>query len=137
MNILHNLDPGRGSGPLNFSHGMFPEQWKTANDPSPQEGLKSDPSKYRPISLLTIISKVMEIAVHRQLQAYLRHNLISNKQYGFRPNHSTADLLTVLSQTWNNIQDKGDEVCIVALDIKGAFDQVWHNVLCASSQQRA
>lgn len=92
---------------------------------------KSDPSKYRPLSLLTMISKVMESAVHRQLLAYLlHHNLISNKQYRFRLNLRTADLLTVLSQTWNNIQDKGDEVCIVELDIKGAFDQVWHNGLC-------
>ena len=93
---------------------------------------KSDPSKYRPISLLTVISKVMESSVHKQLQRFLLcHNLISSKQYGFRQNHSTADLLTVLSQTWNNILDKGGEVCAVALDIKGAFDQVWHNGLCA------
>ena len=156
-NILRNLDPGRATGPdeiptrvlkecaaelaspfsrlfqLLFSRGSFPDQWKTARViPIHKRDSKSDPSKYRPISLLSVISKVMESSVHKQLQRYLlRHNLISNKQYGFRPNHSTADLLTVLSQTWNNILDKGGEVYAVALDIKGAFDQVWHNGLCA------
>lgn len=112
---------------------MFPKQWKTARViPIRKRDSKSDPSKYHPISLLIVISKVMESSVHKQLQGYLlRHDLISNKQYGFRPNHSTADLLTVLSQRWNNILDKGGEVYAVALDIKGAFNQVWHNGLCA------
>ena len=156
-NTLRNLDPGKASGPdeiptrvlkecaaelasplsrlfqLFFSHGLFPDQWKTARViPIHKRDSKSDPSKYRPISLLSVISKVMESSVHKQLQKYLlHHDLISNKQYGFRPNHSTADLLTVLSQTWNNTLDKGGEVYVVALDIKGAFDQVWHNGLCA------
>ena len=118
---------------LLFSHGLFPDQWKTARViPIHKRDSKSDATKYRPISLLSVISKVMESSVHKQLQRYLlRHELISNKQYGFRPSHSTADLLTVLSQTWNNTLDKGGEVYAVALDIKGAFDQVWHNGLCA------
>ncbi|CAJ1069817.1 hypothetical protein Bbelb_118400 [Xyrichtys novacula] len=156
-NILRKLDPGKATGPdeiptrvlkectaelasplchlfqLLFSRGLFPDQWKTARViPIHKRDSKSDPSKYRPISLLSVISKVMESSVHKQLQGFLlRHDLISNKQYGFRPNHSTADLLTVLSQTWNNILDKGGEVYAVALDIKGTFEQVWHNVLCA------
>ncbi|CAJ1050811.1 hypothetical protein Bbelb_118400 [Xyrichtys novacula] len=156
-NILRKLDPGKATGPdeiptrvlkecaaelasplcplfqLLFSRGLLPDQWKTARViPIHKRDSKSDPSKYRPISLFSVISKVMESSVHKQLHGFLlRHDLISNKQYGFRPNHNTADLLTVLSQTWNNILDKGGEVYAVALDIKGAFNQVWHNGLCA------
>jgi len=154
-NILRNLDPAKATGPdeiptkvlrecaaelasplsrlfqILFSHCLFPKQWKNARViPKHKRDSKSDPTNYRPISLLSVLSKVMESSVHKQLQGYLfRHNLISIKQYGFKPNHCTADLLTVLSQTWNNILDKGGEVYIVALDIKGAFDQVWHNGL--------
>ena len=87
---------------------------------------------YRPISLLCIISKVMEAAIHNQLQKYLLGNcLLSHRQFGFRPHHSTADMLTILTQQWSNSLDKGNEVRLIALDIKGAFDKVWHNGLCS------
>lgn len=79
----------------------------------------------------------MEAAVHKQVQNYLlRNNLISSRQYGFRPDHSTADLLTTSSQTWNTFLDKGGEVCVIALDIKGAFDKVWHNGLCVKLRSK-
>ena len=74
----------------------------------------------------------MESIVQSQLQAYLlRNHLISDRQFGFRPHHSTADMLTILSQQWSNTMDRGDEVRLIALDIKGAFDKVWHNGLCS------
>ena len=153
--LLRQLDPAKATGPdlipsrvlkecsaelasplsrlfqLCFDNGVFPSNWKRANVvPIHKRGSKSDPTKYRPISLLCIISKVMESAVSLQLQSYLfQENLVSHRQFGFRPGHSTADLLTIISQKCNNSLDKGDEVCIVALDIKGAFDKVWHNGL--------
>ena len=56
---------------------------------------------YRPISLLCIISKVMESVVQSQLQTYLLDNhLLSDRQFGFIPHHSTADILTILTQNW-------------------------------------
>ena len=118
---------------LCFSNGMFPHQWKIAHViPVHKRNSKSDPSMYRPISLLSNISKVMETIVQIQLQTYLlKYHLISDRQFGFRPHHSTADLLTVLSQQWSNTLDRGNEVRLIALDIKGAFDKVWHNGLCS------
>ena len=76
---------------LCFSKGVFPSQWKTASViPIHKRGLKSNPSMYRPISLLCIISKVMEAVVQKQLQKYLLGNqLISDRQFGFRPHHTT------------------------------------------------
>ena len=92
---------------------------------------------YRPISLLSNISKIMEAVVKDQLQGYLFHNnLVSHRQYGFRPKHSTADLLATLSQKWSNALDRGEEVRLIALDIKGAFDKVWHNGLCAKLKSK-
>ena len=118
---------------LCLSNGVFPSQWKTASvTPIHKRDSKADPTKYRPISLLSNISKIMEAAVQKQLQRYLlSNNLISSRQFGFKPGHSTADLLNILSQKWNNSLDQSDEVCVIALDIKGAFDKVWHNGLCS------
>ena len=94
-------------------------------------------NSYRPISLLSVISKVMEAVVNQQLQRYiLRNNLISHRQFGFRPGHSTADLLNILCQTWNNYLDLREEVCVIALDIQGAFDKVWHHGLMAKLYSR-
>ena len=79
----------------------------------------------------------METAVNKQLQNYLLNNkLISSRQSGFRPHHSTADLLTILAQTWNASLDRSEEVCIVTCDIKGAFDRVWHNGLLAKLRSK-
>ena len=125
--ILRSLKPDKASGPdkvpsrvleecaaelasplcrlfqLCFSKGTFPDQWKTASViPVHKRDSKSDPTnlKYRPISLLSIISKVMETVVNKQLQNHLLNNkLICSRQFGFRPHHSTADLLTILAQT--------------------------------------
>ncbi|KAI8484255.1 hypothetical protein Bbelb_380400 [Branchiostoma belcheri] len=98
---------------------------------------KSNPSMYRPISLLSNISKVMEAVVQTELQKYLlQNNIISDRQFGFRPHHSTADILTILSQHWSNALDNGYEVCLIALDIKGAFDKVWHNGLCSKLRSK-
>ena len=124
---------------LCFANGTFPDQWKTASViPVHKRDSKSDPTKYRPISLLSIIfSKVMESAVNKQLQNHLLTNkLISSRQFGFRPHHSTADLLTILAQTWNASLDRSEEVCIVACDIQGAFDRVWHNGLLAKLRSK-
>ena len=123
---------------LCFAHGTFPNQWKLASVvPVHKRDSKSDPTKYRPISLLSNISKIMEAVVKDQLQGYLFENdLVSHRQYGFRPKHSTADLLATLSQKWSNTLDRGEEVRLIALDIKGAFDKVWHNGLCAKLKSK-
>ena len=56
-------------------------------------------------------------------------NLISSNQFGFRPKHSTLDLLMSTVQKWSNALDVGQEVKVVALDVSHAFDSVWHKGL--------
>ena len=52
---------------------------------------------YRPISLLSVESKVLEKAVHNQLVNYLEsNNLLSRNQYGFQKGHSTQAAVTRL-----------------------------------------
>lgn len=56
----------------------------------------------------------METVVNKQLQnSLLKNELISSKQFGFRPDHGTADLLHILAHTWNASLDRNKEVCIV------------------------
>ena len=74
----------------------------------------------------------MEAAINNRLLVHLLGNdLLSDRQFGFRPHHSTADILTILTQQRSNWLDRGNEVSLIALDIKGAFDKVWHNGICS------
>ena len=116
---------------LSFKTGIVPSEWKCANVvPIYKSGGKSDPNNYRPISLLSIVSKVMEGVINDCLRKHMFGlKLITEHQYGFRPKHSTLDLLTSTTQRWTNALDKGSEVKVVALDISRAFDSVWHSGL--------
>lgn len=112
---------------------MWPEQWKKARvTPIHKKNEKSDPKNYRPISLLSVVSKILEKIIAEQLTNFLdEHHLLSHRQYGFRKGHSTADLLLLLSRNWNDALDAGLNTLVIALDIAGAFDCVWHQGLIA------
>ena len=76
---------------LSISHGIFSKACKVAKlKPIFKEGRKVDPSSYRPISLLPLISKITEKVVHDQTNEFLSaHKILYNYQSGFRTNHST------------------------------------------------
>ena len=86
---------------LSFAR-YLPCAWKSANITAlHKKGAKTDPCNYRPISLLPIISKVMESIIALDIKSFLFSNgLISDHQFGFRPGHSTLDMLLLLSQHW-------------------------------------
>ena len=98
----------------------------------PKKGSKQDPSNYRPISLLPIISKVMESLICDYIRSHLsKHQLLCDTQYVFREKRSTVDMLSYITQWWNNALDTQHEIRVIALDIKKAFDRVWHKGLLA------
>ena len=106
--------------------GVFPSNWKIADVVAlHKKKSRSDPANYRPISLLPILSKLLETVVADRLKPFLRP-LLHYRQFGFRTGRSTIDMLTQLSQNWTNALGKGQEVRAVALDISKAFDKVWH-----------
>ncbi|KAK9688347.1 Reverse transcriptase (RNA-dependent DNA polymerase) [Popillia japonica] len=78
-----------------FAEGRFPDSWKTATVvPIYKRGSQVDVASYRPISILSTFSKVLERAAYDQLMGYLsNHNLICNNQYGFRQQRSTETAL--------------------------------------------
>ena len=81
---------------------------------------------YRPVSLLSVVSKVFEKLVNNGIVDHLEKcGLFSDFQYGFRSSRSTADLLTVVSDRIARAFNRSGATRAVALDISKAFGRVW------------
>ena len=111
--------------------GQFPSQMKLAKVlPIYKGGEKSDPSNYRPISILSTVSKIFEKHVNKHLMAYLnKYKLLHDNQSGFRPKHSCQTALVKLINDWMKCIDKGDLVGALFIDFRKAFDLVDHSIL--------
>ena len=96
-----------------------------------KQGLNhADASSYRPISNLSLLSKLLEHLVAQLLQQYLcTAGLLPTLQSAFRPLHSTETaLLRVLSDILAAV-DRGEFAALVLLDRSAAFDMVDHDIL--------
>ena len=87
-------------------------------------------SNHRPISILPVLSKIIESVMHSQLKHYFNENkLFSTQQYGFRPNRSTE--LAALELMDRNIDNMNKSRCPINIyvDLSKAFDSLDHNIL--------
>ena len=116
---------------LSIITGIFPDEWKLARvSPIYKEGAKSDPNNYRPISVLPVISKLIERVVFDQFYEYLIvHDLLADSHSGFRPRHSTQTALLEATNEWYLNIDNGLINGGLFLDLKKAFDTVDHRDL--------
>ena len=116
---------------LSLSTGTLPNDWVTANIvPVYKKGDKHLSSNYRPISLTSVVVKVMERIIHRQLTTVLESNhLISNYQHGFRRQRSTVTLLLTAVHDWAACLERRHSVHCIFLDLAKAFDSVPHTRL--------
>ena len=116
---------------MSFSTGTFPSILKTANViPVYKKGDNSICTNYRPISLLSNISKIIERLMHNRISFFLLHNsLLYNYQFGFRLNHSTNHALIEITEKIRKACDTGNFACGVYLDLQKAFDTVDHSIL--------
>ena len=93
-------------------------------------GERSTAKNYRPVSLLSVVSKVFEKLVNNRIVDHLEKcGLFSDFQYGFRSSQSTADLLTdllIVSDRIARAFNRSGATRAVALDISKAFDRVLH-----------
>ena len=88
-------------------------------------GERSTGKNYRPVSFLSVVSKVFEKLVNNKTADLLEKcGLFSNFQYGFRSSRSTADLLTVVSDRIARAFNRSGATQAVALDISNASDRV-------------
>ena len=132
LHLLENLDTGKVNGPdnisvhmlkerarrihlfnLSTSKGKFPRLWKTATVvPIPKSSNKHSLSGYRPISLLPIVSKMLENDIHSWIFQHLDdHSPISDAQWGFQGRKSTVTALVAATHDWLTQLDQMFIVC--------------------------
>ena len=120
---------------LFFSHSLssslIPTSFKEAAIiPVFKSGDKSLPSNYRPISLTSVLSKVIEIIIRKQVLTFLSHRgYLNNTQHGFRSGRSClSTLLDVYDNIMHMINNKST-VDMIYLAFSKAFDKVDHGIL--------
>ena len=95
-----------------------------------KKGDKKLASNYRPVSLTSIICKIMEKLIKKKIVDHFnRHNFFSNIQFGFIGGRSTALQLLVVLEHWTIILDKGGDIDAVFTDFMKAFDKAPHKRL--------
>ena len=116
---------------VSLDAGQFPQEWKAAKIiPLYKSGSKTNFDNYRPISVLPIVSKVIEKIVQKQLMNFLDENkLLSTRQFGFGAKISTELAATLLLDDIRRNVDKGQLVGTVFVDLSKAFDTTSHSTL--------
>lgn len=95
-----------------------------------KSGDRTNATNYRPISILPTLSKILERTVHSQLYEYLDVNqILTDKQFGFRPKHSTITALSSFADEVLVNMERGKLCGAVFLDLSKAFDTVDHGIL--------
>ena len=155
INIINTIDESKSSGPssiptkllklvsneispvlseicnLSFEEGIFPDKNKIAKIiPIHKKGSTNDVNNYRPISLLSIFSKIMEKLMASRLNNFLQlHSIIYPSQFGFRAGCSTTHSLVSIIESINKTIEEKKFGCGVFIDLKKAFDTVNHTIL--------
>ena len=114
--------------------GTYPRQLKHAKVvPIHKTGDETDPSNYRPISLLSVFNRKFERLTYKRLKSFIdKNDMFFKSQYGFRKNYCTQHaILDILNKIQSNM-DKKLYSCGIFIDLKKAFDTVDHTVLFAS-----
>ena len=119
-----------------INSGVVPQAWKNANDIAVfKKGNKNDPSNYRPISLTSVASKVLEHIIHSHIMKFFdEHRILTDMQHGYRAKRSTVtQLIYTVNEITKSLND-GTSVHAVILDFEKAFDKVPHQRLLRKLQ---
>ena len=111
-----------------FQEGLVPQDWRIANvTPIFKKGSKSDAGNYRPVSLTSVICKVMESILKDALMNHITTNhILNDSQHGFMSGKSCLTNLLEYLETLTKLIDEGHSVDVVYLDFSKAFDKVPH-----------
>ncbi len=114
---------------LSVSQCYVPLEWRThLITPIHKSGDKSFVNNYRPISLLCVVSKVLERLVYNHLLAFVS-GYLSSAQFGFRQKHSTLQQMLVFLNGIYDSVNNSSQTDAIYLDFRKAFDRVAHNEL--------
>lgn len=121
-----------------ITSSFVPAIWKVGKIiPIPKVKFPRSTSDYRPISILSVCSKILEVILRQQMLSYLNTSAqISDFQSGFRRGHSTAGVLLDITETIRMNLDVGNINALIFLDFCKAFDSVSHGVLVRKLYER-
>ena len=116
---------------LSIMQSKFPTDWKFSKViPLHKKGSKFEKQNYRPVAILSPLSKVFERVVYDQIYSYFHRNKIFNENsHGFRRNRSTHTALLTMYDRWTRAASKGQISGVVLMDLSCAFDLVDHQLL--------
>ena len=111
---------------LSVELSIVPQDWRDANvTPLFKKGSRNQPENYRPISLTSIIGKILESIIKDNLVKHLEsYNLIRDSQHGFRKGRSCLTNLLDFMEVVTQYLDANQPVDLVYLDFAKAFDKV-------------
>ena len=134
--LLHNIElylvkPLTLLAKQTLNSGIFPDKLKIAKViPIFKKGDSTQFTNYRPISLLPVISKVLEKIIYKQLYCFFKeHDLLYESQYGFRTEHSTELAAMELINRLILTMDNNETPLNIYLDMSKAFDTIDHTIL--------
>ena len=148
--IIHLLNPAKVSGPYSvpvellklldnhishplsvlvndsFTTGIFATKLKISKvTPLHKKGSNLDPNNYRPISLLSVFSKIYENVMYARIYKLMENSqLFYPRQFSFRSNHSTNHALISITESIKNSIDNGKFGCGIFLDLKKHLTQL-------------
>ena len=117
---------------MSINSGIVPDEMKFARvGPFFKKNSQLDVSNYRPVSILSIVSKILERSISIQLIDFIKeNNLLYEYQSGFRGSYSTDTCLIHLLDYIKGNTAKGLYTGMIMLDLQKAFDTVDHSILC-------
>ncbi len=110
----------------------WPSQWTLGLIQPIYKGKGDDTEldNFRPITLLSVVSKLFEIVLNRRLAAWVEeHHALSEEQGGFRTKRGCADQLFVLQEALSSRAERKLPTYVAFLDVKSAYDRVWRSGL--------
>ena len=114
-----------------LDEGSLPDDWKKGNITAIyKKGSKANPGNYRPISLTSIICKLLEAIIRDAIVTHMSvNNLFCDQQHGFVPGRSCITQLLTTFEIWTQAVENGNQVDAIYLDFQKAFDSVPHHRL--------
>ena len=122
---------------LVFERGEVPADWlRGVVVPLHKDGDRREPLNYRPITLLSIAGKVYTSVLQKRLIAWCEaHGIVVQEQGGFRPQRGCPDQLFTLTELIKTRRLRGKRTYLCFIDIRKAYDTVWHDGLKAKLLQ--
>ena len=100
-----------------------------------KKGCAHEVKNYRPISLLPVMSKIVEKLIYRRLVSFLnQQNFFHKYQFNFRKNHSTNHATTLLVENITRAFEEKQATIGIFLDLSKAFDIIEHKILMSKLQ---